>query len=862
MPRKAKTASVRATAPNSRISILLKATWVPKLFAWFSVLVLVGTTVFWSVLSSFLHESNADQFIDAYLFEDTGTFSSALFPGAHTFLLKWPLFALMSAVGHETYVFLVATILMTLMTLGVLVYILRKIEPRPVVFGLLCLCLASVLLLVPAQPYPGALLPTNFAMTTTRNLEYALFVLIAYFLARGIGLKKFGFWVLAVLMAIVVASDKLFAVLALGSAAVVLGGYLIFRRRQETVFARNWLVLGAIGTALAHVLLWVISRINITGIVNENQASPFPVISSFTQLAEGVIYGIGAVLTNMGANPVHDVVIVRAMPGALLESLTSPSIIAYAFNFGLVCFGIFAVSKVIFSKTQDYASRLTVILVAATLTALGVFVVTDHYYPVDARYLTILLFALFVGMAAYIRDKHIRYRYAATLAAILLAVVLPLGAARTWGEYGHSKFAMRMQSEITQAVAKVMDKERLARLIGDYWDIVPVKPHTKQNITVSPVENCSTPRAHLNSLAWFDGQQSTPSAYLAIRDPGKSTYDGCSLAGLATAYGTPSKRVLLQANPDPPYDPNALLLLYPNGPRPLSEKKPEPKPVGLPAARTVSAVRASGTCELMSLNVVAHQDDDILFMNPDVSDDIAAGRCIRTVYLTAGDAGEASNAYWSSRELGAKAAYADMYNVANTWRDERELLAGRFVTVSYLEGAPNVQLVFVRLPDGNLRGEGFAATGNLSLEALLTGQTTSLHSVDDGTVYDKEQLVASIKELITVDNPNTVRSQGSDNPADGDHSDHHAVGALVRMALGEQSQGHEFVLYEGYPILQRPVNLVEPAIAAKLTTFLAYAKHDGAVCQSAEECAQLITYGSYLTRQYKSAPPVATAAVP
>ena len=81
--------------------------------------------------------------------------------------------------------------------------------------------------------------------------------------------------------------------------------------------------------------------------------------------------------------------------------------------------------------------------------------------------------------------------------------------------------------------------------------------------------------------------------------------------------------------------------------------------------------------------VGAHQDDDILFMNPDLSADIAERRCIRTVYITAGDSG-AGEGYWHSREQGAKAAYAQMYGSKdNSWRDERQMINGRFVTVAF-----------------------------------------------------------------------------------------------------------------------------------------------------------------------------------
>lgn len=58
--------------------------------------------------------------------------------------------------------------------------------------------------------------------------------------------------------------------------------------------------------------------------------------------------------------------------------------------------------------------------------------------------------------------------------------------------------------------------------------------------------------------------------------------------------------------------------------------------------------------------------DDLLFLSPDLLHDIQAGRCVRTVYLTAGDAGRGER-YWLGREDGVRAAYAQMAGVADRW---------------------------------------------------------------------------------------------------------------------------------------------------------------------------------------------------
>jgi LmbE family N-acetylglucosaminyl deacetylase len=415
--------------------------------------------------------------------------------------------------------------------------------------------------------------------------------------------------------------------------------------------------------------------------------------------------------------------------------------------------------------------------------------------------------------------------------------------------------------------AQALDRNNIQQLLGDYWKVTPVKAQARKDITVAPIDNCSLQRQVLTSKAWYNLPKSTPSAYLAVRDPGKTTYQGCTIANLVSRYGTPTERVPLVMNPDAPNTPNALLLLYGQGFKPLTVEKSqaaepvaEPfKGIAPPGPPQLSPLYKSGICSRgTTLAVVAHQDDDILFMNPDLGSDIADRRCLRTIYMTAGDAG-AGEQYWVSREQGAKAAYAQMYGgKENTWRDERQMISGRLVTVSYLQDAPHIALVFLRLPDGNLRGQGFMETGNTSLRALLDGRISAIKSFDAGNEYTKDDLVKTIADIMAADLPDKIYTQGSDDIYDGDHSDHHAAGAYAKLAREQYARDHAISTYLGYPDKSLPVNLTDDQITLKQITFMVYAKFDGAVCQTAFECEQTLTYGSYLTRQYKTtdAPPV------
>ena len=148
------------------------------------------------------------------------------------------------------------------------------------------------------------------------------------------------------------------------------------------------------------------------------------------------------------------------------------------------------------------------------------------------------------------------------------------------------------------------------------------------------------------------------------------------------------------------------------------------------AIATVSAGPATAaTCGTSVMVVVAHQDDSLLFLSPDLLHDIQAGDCVTQVYLTAGDDGEGA-AYWQAREVGAEAGFASMAGVANNWTQGTTSANGHSIVTDTLQGNPNIKQLFLRLPDGNTDGSGFPLYGNQSLLELWNGTITTINPVD------------------------------------------------------------------------------------------------------------------------------------
>lgn len=258
-------------------------------------------------------------------------------------------------------------------------------------------------------------------------------------------------------------------------------------------------------------------------------------------------------------------------------------------------------------------------------------------------------------------------------------------------------------------------------------------------------------------------------------------------------------------------------------------------------------------CSGGTVNVVAHQDDDLLFLSPDLLRDVRAGGCVTTIFLTAGDAGRKAD-YWSAREAGEMAAYATMYQSANRWRNDPLVVGDRVVASSTLVARPRVRLVFLRLPDGAVDGRGF---GRGALQQLWSGAASSLTSVDSANSYSRDELLLTLRALLQDASPRTVRTMDF-RPApygfgSGDHSDHVATAYLTEAALGA---GHPALKgYLGYHgVGAGPENVEAALLRAKTEAFMAYAKHDPAIpCRSSRQCSSPRTgrsYAEWLSRQY------------
>lgn len=250
-------------------------------------------------------------------------------------------------------------------------------------------------------------------------------------------------------------------------------------------------------------------------------------------------------------------------------------------------------------------------------------------------------------------------------------------------------------------------------------------------------------------------------------------------------------------------------------------------PLALFTAACVSAALLSPSAaqatdlksDKVSFYFAAHEDDWQLFMDPTAFEDVLGGAAKTVfVYVTAGDDGLGMGTggrkypYYLARENGAVNAMRFMADADRTPITE----AAGPVTFNghpiYRTSYRNTIGYFLRLPDGDALGTGFAGTGNQSLKKLADGDIATLAAIDGSTVYRGwSDLVATVQHIIDYERGrapliqlNVADPDARINPAD--HSDHLMTGKAALDAAADMSCVRR-VYYVDYASSKLPENL-------------------------------------------------------
>ncbi|WP_331767639.1 PIG-L family deacetylase [Embleya sp. NBC_00896] len=221
------------------------------------------------------------------------------------------------------------------------------------------------------------------------------------------------------------------------------------------------------------------------------------------------------------------------------------------------------------------------------------------------------------------------------------------------------------------------------------------------------------------------------------------------------------------------------------------------------------------------MQIAAHPDDDLYFMNPEMIEGIRAGAASTSVFLTAGEIQDPLH----TRQLGLMAAHAEAAQVrAPTWSGAALGVPTSLVEVFTLDQRPDVRLVFMNLPDGtSLPGlaAGTSAARTVNPRSAVTG-------VDAVFTYTRAQLLTALVTLFDHFTPGVLRTLDDlpDPRYASDHLDHTSAAILANDAVSQyqRSTGRRILVtsYRGYGTANSPDDICSTEQAAKTAVLLAY----------------------------------------
>ncbi|EGL15477.1 MULTISPECIES: PIG-L family deacetylase [unclassified Paenibacillus] len=223
--------------------------------------------------------------------------------------------------------------------------------------------------------------------------------------------------------------------------------------------------------------------------------------------------------------------------------------------------------------------------------------------------------------------------------------------------------------------------------------------------------------------------------------------------------------------------------------------------------------------------IVAHMDDWQLFMNPQATWEMSSDTVkVIFIYTTGNDAGGDEN-YWRANEEAAVRSIEFSKLHTDYTGGERGTVRINLRNIHRWSGG-NTVCYFLRLPDGNVAGEGFISQGYQSLRKLRSKDISFIKALDQSSFYyGWQDFICTLQQIIDLETKgikevriNYPETDPTLNP--NDHSDHILTGQAVE-ALPKYKQYRPFS-YIGYDLIHYPADLKNDDLFWKVGQFTVY----------------------------------------
>ncbi|TCG05904.1 hypothetical protein BZM27_30310 [Paraburkholderia steynii] len=245
-----------------------------------------------------------------------------------------------------------------------------------------------------------------------------------------------------------------------------------------------------------------------------------------------------------------------------------------------------------------------------------------------------------------------------------------------------------------------------------------------------------------------------------------------------------------------------------------------------------------------AVTVVAHLDDDLLFVEPAISERLTAGWCVTVVHLIGGANGARFD-YVQKREEGTRLAYARLAGVSNDWDESTIHIADEPVFELRLKEQPRVRLLELRLPGGAVRG------GRVPLGLLWDeGATLTTYPMGHGEIapahYTRDSLSATLRLILQ--GATRIYTLNPDTVPFIEHPDHIYAARITRHVAQSLARAIPISYFVTYPMGNWPVNLAGEQAQRKRDVAATYFSVDGG--DVAQVFGEYEWNGDWILRQY------------
>jgi hypothetical protein len=524
-----------------------------------SIIILVFSVCYFTWHSSLFFSNIQDSIAYKYLFSNF-RLNDIVLPGNHSNILKFPLFFIEAALPHTFKIYLMVNL--SLVAAGVIGWAILLIY----IFGrhyiaLICLCLASILLISPAMSM-------NFTETTIRNIEYpiglSLLLAIRYVLnnskikRKSIILISF----ISILFGITLAGDSFMLYSFLGGITLALIAYCV---QSRSIQKR---IIYSFGIILATYIISTLIRkiVTTTGVVKLYFAPQFNAnILPFEQIGANVSTTIHQLIGLSGSDIFGKSINVNHGLEYINLALFSVSIIGGAL-LAIRAFKMFHSRKIV--NYKDSFLYLSLCLIAfTTVLAYVVSGYAAYQQPNGVitslgqeRYITLVPFILVALLVATIKTYYTRY-LAVTLPIIILIGML--FSLPTIIDYSAKidKNAAYTHRIIDNVITAVKANGVKTIISGDTIGSV-VRFWSHDTIDYASVIDCNHQFTHNIRRSWYLPNNKGRSALVVDRSGIDAPYwKDCTDEKLRSLYGNP---MLILPVENPPGLEPVYLWIYPS----------------------------------------------------------------------------------------------------------------------------------------------------------------------------------------------------------------------------------------------------------------------------------------------------------